>query len=304
MISGFYAAVTSAQMNPNAVLIDDMTSFAPMLKSMQFTKANKAVTHSWREVADITGVSDVYDFDSPVPDLSVSFTMNSTHLTPYAGSIEVGQDFAKLVNKDQYFVEQARYVARDLGMKLEKQVFERLVRTSVDTQRRFIMFNMEDMGDQTWNSLAVVTWCAGEVCGLYSPAYQKMDTERIIELEKLSNGALYKNQHGIPVYGCLFKTVLGLLLANKKMFAVVTNVDPEHKKFDTEFPLQLSAVLDEMLVNENTMILMSRRLKTAIGNHYTRKATSNALIRFDEKCNLSVCGVPVLATANIPSKVN
>jgi hypothetical protein len=66
----------------------------------------------------------------------------------------------------------------------------------------------------------------------------------------------------------------------------------------------MSEVLDEMLVNENTMILMSNKLKTAIGNKYTTKATENVLVRFDEKCNLSVCGIPVMHTANIPTKVD
>jgi hypothetical protein len=305
MISGFYAAATAAKNNPNAVLIDDMTAFAPVRGHMQWSKANKATTHAWREVSDITGVNDVYDFDSPVPELSVSFSMNSTSLTPYAGSIEIGQDLARLVgDKDSYFVEQARYIARDLGMKLERSVFERLVRTAVDTNRRYIMFDKDDATDQTWNSLAVVTWTGGECCGLFSPVYQRVDTDRIIELEKLSGGNLYQNLKGIPVYGCLFKTVLGLLLANKKMYAVVTNIDTSHKGFAKEFPLQLSAVLDDMLVNRNSMILMSRRLKTEIGNKYTTHATGTTLIRCNEQCDLSVCGVPVFATANLPTKVN
>jgi len=303
IISGFYA-VTTAKRKPDEILIDNMTSFAPSLKKLEWSKANGAIHHQYREVAEIKGITDVYNFDSPVPDLSVSFTRNHVNLTPFAGAIHIGQDTAKLIgNKDEFFIEQATFIARDLGMKLERSIFENIVRTAYDKNRRFIL-NEEEEDAAMYNSLAILTPTSGECCGLYSPAYGKLDTDRIFELEKLANGTLYEDKTGRMVFGTLFKVVLGLLLANKRMYAIVSNVDPAAAGFEQSFPEKMSAVLDEMLVNDKTIILMSNRLKTAIGNKYTTAKTVNMLIRFDEVCNLSVCGVPVIASANIPTKVD
>jgi hypothetical protein len=305
IVSGFYDVLTSKGQNPDKVLIDNMTKFAPSLSKLQWTKANNTVHHTYREVTNVTGVTDVYDFDSPIPNLSVSFSLNHTNLTPFAGAIEIGQDTATQMGKgvDTFFIEQAVLIARDLGMKLERSIFERIVRTAVDTNRRWMMFD-DDLTEAAKNTLAIVTWEGGECCGLYSPAYGKVDSNKLFELEKFQNGALYQNAQRIPVYGCLFKVVLGLLFANKRMYSVVTNVDTEHANFAKIFPERMSEVMDDMLVGENTMILMSNRLKTKIGNQYTTNQSLNRLVQFNEKCNLSVCGVPVLHSANIPVRVD
>ena len=39
-------------------------------------------------------------------------------------------------------------------------------------------------------------------------------------------------------------------------------------------------------------------------NRYTAFQKSNALIRVDDKFNMTLCGVPVVSSANIPMKVN
>jgi hypothetical protein len=303
MISGFYAVATAGT-NPDMILVDNLTAFAPSLRHMQWTKANNAVNHSYREVAEIKGITDVYDFDSPIADLSVSFSLQKANLTPYAGKIELGSDAAKQIgNHENYFVEQAKFIARDLGMKLENSIFKRIVRTAVDTNRRWMMFD-DDLSETVQNTCAIVTWQGDETCGLFSPAYGKVDSDRLFELEKLSSGNLYMDSKNVPVFGSIFKVVLGILLANKRMYGIVTNIDTEHPDFAKDFPERMSEVMDEMLVNSNTMILMSNKLKTRIGNHYTTQKTGNTLVRFDEKCNLSVCGVPVVHSANIPVKVD
>jgi len=45
-----------------------------------------------KEVVEINGVDGTYDFDSPVPRMSVSFQLNHANLTPFAGSLEIGSD--------------------------------------------------------------------------------------------------------------------------------------------------------------------------------------------------------------------
>ena len=269
---------------------------------MQWTQANRPLHYAYKEVVEINGVDGTYDLDSPVPRMSVSFQLNHANLTPFSGSLEIGSDAAKQIGRlDGWFAEQACFVARDFGQKLETSMFGNIVRTALTNNRHWAL---SDTDSKQHNTIAIVSWTGGETCGLYSPIYGKVDANRLFELEKLQNGSMYKNERGILTYGAIFKTTMGLLLANKRQYAVVTHVDPGEKGFAKSFPEKMSEILDECLVNEYTTILMSNRLRTAVGCQYTTKATENVLVKFDEKCNLSVCGVPVISSANLPTRVD
>ena len=78
MTSGFFAVAASG--TRDEMLIDSFTSQAPMLSRMQWSKANKTVAHTYREVTDIEGV-DVFDLDGKMPDMKVSFQLGNVHLT-------------------------------------------------------------------------------------------------------------------------------------------------------------------------------------------------------------------------------
>ena len=54
MTSGFFAVATAR--NRDEMLIDSFTSQAPMLSRMKWSKANKTIAHTYREVTDIEGV--------------------------------------------------------------------------------------------------------------------------------------------------------------------------------------------------------------------------------------------------------
>jgi len=205
IMTGFFNVITQ-QKDPDQTLIDNLTSFAPVLKHMQWTKANKNLHHVYKEVVEINGVDGTYDFDSPVPRMSVSFQLNHANLTPFAGTLEIGSDTAKQIGRlDGWFAEQACFVARDFGQKLETSMFGNIVRTALTNNRHWAL---SDTSTKQHNTIAIVTWTGGETCGLYSPIYGRVDADRLFELEKLSNGALYENRSGVLVYGAVFKTVM------------------------------------------------------------------------------------------------
>ena len=89
-------------------------------------------------------------------------------------------------------------------------------------------------------------------------------------------------------------------MGNTRLYATLANVDPTQKEFDATFPMKMSALLDECLVNENTIILMNTALRSEIANRYTTFKNANALIKFDDRFNMSICGIPVVASQNIP----
>jgi len=122
MTSGFFAV--AAVGTRDEMLIDSFTSQAPMLSKVQWSKANKTVAHTYREVTDIEGV-DVFDLDGPMPDMRVSFQLGSVHLTPVGGRMEVGEDTARLMGApDAYFMEQPILLAKHGGQRLERAFFD------------------------------------------------------------------------------------------------------------------------------------------------------------------------------------
>ena len=304
IVTGFFEVATSKRSNPDAALIDSLTSFAPLLKRLQWARSNKAVSHVFRSVDTIEG-ADVYDFDGQLPRMQVSFQLGSENLTPVGGLIEVGSDTAALVGgAPNYFREQALLLARGLGMKLERSIFQKIVQTAFNKQRRWHLLE-EDHKNPTDDGkaiLAIVTPTAGELCGLYSPHFDKMTgDERFFELSKISGGNPYLNRDGVLVYGAYFRCVLGLLMANQKLHATLSNIDSSAKNFREVFPLKMSLLLDECLVNENTVILMNTRLRTCVANTFATHSTANAFVRFDERASLSICGIPVLVSSNFES---
>ena len=91
-------------------------------------------------------------------------------------------------------------------------------------------------------------------------------------------------------------------MANPKLYATLSNIDASAKNFREVFPLKISLLLNEAFVNENTVILMNTRLRTCVANMFAQHNTANAFIRFNEKAELSICGIPVLVSNNFEAR--
>ena len=294
MVSGFYAVATSNQ-NRDMVLIDALTSKSPLLERCQWSRANRVIAHVYREVDQLEGL-DVYDFDGKLPDVKVSFKLGSANLLPIGGRLEVGEDTATLMGgADGFFREQSILLARNAGQKLEKAFFQKIVQTAQEKNRMYSYPNAT-----TGVTIAVVSWAALETCALFSPAFKKHNGD-FFELDKYHKGAVYPNREGVNVFGAYVKTTVGLLLADKNAYAVLTNVptNVEHKDFPKQFAAMMADVIDSANPNEHCTVIMPRAFKTKIASAVSHYGTGNALIRVDDKFEMRICGVPVIGSPNV-----
>jgi hypothetical protein len=298
--TGFFAVATSKGQNRDAVLIDSFTSQAPMLRSMQWSKANRVLQHVYREVTDIDGVG-AFDLDGVMPDMRVSFQLGDAKLFPFGGRMEIGEDTVRLMGSaDQYFREQSILLAREGGQRLERAFFENIVTTAATKGKNFSYTKGEAPGTQG-ATIAVVSWNAYETCALYSPAFQKSDGD-FWELERYHKGAVYPNRNGVNVFGAYVKLMAGLLLANPKSYAVIRNVplDTSAKDFPKTFAGVMSELIEEASPNDKTVVIMPRAYKVRLAGAVSQFGTNNALLQFDSGFNLRIAGVSVIGTPNIP----
>ena len=298
-VSGFFAVATSAGQNRDAVLIDSFTSQAPLLKHMQWSKANRTIAHTYREVTAIEGVG-AFDLDGKMPDMKVSFQLGAANLFPFGGRMELGEDTSRLMGTpDVFFREQSILLARQGGQRLERAFFEKIVSTAVEKNR---VFSYDPgVADNSGATIAVVSWAGYETCALYSPAFQKPDGD-FWELEKYHKGAIYPNRNGVNVYGAYCKLMAGLLLANPKSYAVLRNVplNTDSKDFPKKFASAMANVIDEANPNDKATVIMPRQYKVRIGSAVSQHGTANALIQFDNQFNLRIAGVEVIGSPNLP----
>ena len=101
------------------------------------------------------------------------------------------------------------------------------------------------------------------------------------------------------------KAQVGLLLANPQSYAVLGGIDlAAIASNQTGFVKAMSDVVDSVQTNECAMILMPQAIRSKIANEYAAFGKSNALIKFDDHFNMTICGVPVCASKNFPQSVS
>jgi len=295
LVSGFFAAVTSAGMNRDAVLIDALTSQAPFLGKCQWSRANRVIHHVYREVDQIEGLQ-FFDFDGRLPEVKASFSLGSASLTPLGGRIELGEDTATMMGgANEFFREQSILLARHAGQQLEEQFFHLICVNAIKHNKVFMY------SDTPGVTIAVVSWNALETCGLFSPAFKKPHGD-FFELEKYHGGQVYPNQAGVNVFGAYCKATVGLLLANKNAIAVLTNVpkNTDLKDFPKKFATAMADVIDSADPNQHTTVIMPRQFKTKIASAVAHHGTGNALIQVDANFNMRICGALVIGSPNVP----
>ena len=299
IISGAYEVAVSKGRNPDSILVDAMTAFSPILPKLEWTKSNRQTSHSFREVRKIDGVGR-FDWDGIMPRIRADFSMGSENLTAIGGVIEVGRDFAQQTGGvDAYLKESAVLFARELGMQLENAFYYRIHEVAVAKHRRW---SCNATGTSA-GTLAVLTPTPSECCALFSPVYPRSDEPRFFELEKLSGGATYLDQQGRAVYGAMLKSAVGLLLANERLFATLDGIDPSSANFDKKFPEMVSELLDEILINDKTIFVMNHKLKNRIANQFAAMTKANKLISFDDRFGMSIAGIKVVPSQNVPLSV-
>jgi len=135
--------------------------------------------------------------------------------------------------------------------------------------------------------------------GLYSPLlYGKGDRfGKLFESEWTNNKACHTFTNGVVCYSATCKIFLGILLANMQKIALQINIK------GTPTAKQLAAQVNAVQAGGSTRIYCSMALKTSIAVTYAETQKGNGVVAVTGAGEVSVLGVPIVTSSNIPKKV-
>jgi len=103
--------------------------------------------------------------------------------------------------------------------------------------------------------------------------------------------------NGVIGYAATCRIFLGILLANTQKIASLVNI----KKTPTA--KQLAALVNAVQTSGSTRIYCSMALKTSIVATYAETQKGNGLVTVTDVGEVSVLGVPIVASSNVPKRV-
>ena len=159
--------------------------------------------------------------------------------------------------------------------------------------------NMDAEADKAYGSMVAITWEPGQMTGLHSPLpYGKGDRlGKLFETEWMNNKARHTLSDGVIGYSATCRIFLGILLANTQKIASLVNI----KKTPTA--KQLAALVNAVQAGGSTRIYCSLALKTSIVATYAETKKGNGLVTVTDAGEVSVLGVPIVTSSNIPKKI-
>ena len=282
-------------------LIDNFTSNAPILASMPFEKASHDRHHVYSRLMNASTMQKV-DFDGVLPSMQVDTQLESVPLTPFGGKFEFGEDrmFHTHHTPESFLATLVPSVLRTTGMALEEAIYLNnfLTKTLDYGTARSVVETIPSVGK--YGSMVAVTWEPGEMTGLYSPLpYGKGESfGRLFETKWLNNKMPHTLPNGVVGYAATCKIFIGLLLANKRKIASLVNIS------EAPTALQLSALVNAAQSNGSTRIYTSAALKTSIAAKFATMQQGNGLVSVSSAGEVSVLGVPIVASNNIPKDIS
>lgn len=304
--NSFYAVATDVvKKNPKAasgqlLLIDNFTSNAPILKGLPFEQASHDRHHVYGRLMDASSMQ-VIDFDGTLPSMQTDSQLESVNLTPFGGKFEFGEDRMRHThtNPETFLASQVQPVLRKTGMNLEESLYVQNFLTKTIAYGTAWSSNPSAAAGNTYGTMVAVTWEPGEMTGLYSPlAYGKGESfGKLFETEWTNNKARHTLPNGIVGYAATVKIFLGILLANKQKIASLVNI------IGTPTASQLAALANAVQANGSTRIYCSAALKTSIAAMYAQSQQGNGLVAVTSAGEVSVLGVPLVTSSNIPRKI-
>ena len=304
--SFYQIAVDVAKKNPKSagaqlVMIDNFTSHAPILAGMPFQKASHDRHHAYSRLLDATSMK-VVDLDGVLPTMHVDSQLETVNLTPIGGKYQFGED--RMIHThntpESFLATLVPSVMRKSGMEFEASLYRDnfLVKTLEYGTARSVS-TTASAGNQ-YPSMVAVTWEPGEMTGLYSPLpYGSGESfGRLFETKWLNNKAPHTLPNGVTGYVAECKVLIGILLANQKKIASLVNIDK------TPTALQLAALVNAATSNSSTRIYCSAALKTSIAAAYARTHDGNGLVAVSSAGEVTVLGVPIVTSNNIPKTVD
>lgn len=304
--NSFYSVATDiVKKNPQAasgqlLLIDSFTAEAPIFKGLPFEQASHDCHHVHGRLLDATSMQ-VIDFDGVLPSMQTDSQLESVHLTPFGGKFEFGEDRMRLTHAtpDTFLATQIPPVLRRTGMVLEHSIYlNNFLPTTIKNETAWSA-NVTAEADKLYGSMVAITWEPGEMTGLHSPLpYGKGDRfGKLFETEWINNKARHTLPNGVVGFAATCKIFLGMLLANKQKIASLINIK------GTPTAKQLAALVNAVQAGGSTRIYCSLALKTAIAATFAETQKGNGLVAVTGAGEVSVLGVPIVTSSNIPKKV-
>jgi len=304
--NSFYAVATeAAKKNPQTaagqlVLIDNFTSNSPMLKGLPFERASHDRHHVYGRLMDASSMQ-VIDFDGSLPSMQTDSQLESVNLTPFGGKFEFGEDRMKHTHNtpESFLAAQVAPVLRKTGMNLEESLYLNNFLTKTIDYGTVWSSNASAASGNTYGTMVAVTWEPGEMTGLYSQLpYGKGESfGKLFETEWTNNKSRHTLPNGVVGYSATVKIFLGILLANKQKIASLVNI------VGTPSAQQLAALVNAVQANDSTRLYCSAALKTSIAAMYAQTQQGNGLVAVTSAGEVSVLGVPIVTSSNIPKKI-
>jgi hypothetical protein len=304
--NSFYTVATKiVKRNPlsaseQLMRIDNFTTEAPILKGIPFEQASHDCHHVYARQMDATSIQMV-DFDGILPSMQSDSQLESIHLTPFGGKFEFGEDRMRLTHNtpESFLAAQIPPVLRKTGMALEHSMYiNNFLPTTINNKMAWSA-SVGAESEKTYGSMIAITWEPGQMTGLYSPLpYKKGDRfGKLFETDWISNKARHTLLNGVVGYAATCKIFLGILLANTQKIASLVNIN------GTPTAKQLAVLVNAVQAGGSTRIYCSMALKTAIAATYAQSQKGNGLVAVTSAGEISVLGVPIITSSNIPKKV-
>ena len=299
-IAGLNKGSKKAEQNAQGqlVLIDNYTMNAPILKGMPFQRSSHAYHHAYGDIVNVKGMQ-IIDFDSSLPLMSVDAQLNHVSLTPMGGEIQFGEDTMLQTHgsPEAYLSAKIPAILRGSGAALERSFYINNFLTTAINYGTAMSTNATVTTDN--DTMVAITWTPDEMTGLHSllPYEQENSYGQLFRPEWANNKSRHKLQSGIYGYAATVKMLIGLLLANKKKISALVNIT------DTPSPNQLAALVNAAQGSNATRIYCSARLKTALAAKYAQTMQGNGLVSVSNVGEISILGIPVVSSHNIPTNV-
>jgi hypothetical protein len=281
-------------------LIDNFTMNAPMLKSIPFQKSSHPYHHAYGDVIDVQGMQ-IIDFDAPLPTMRVETQLKSVPLTPFGGSIEFGEDLMLQTHgtPKAYLSYQIPSLLRDSGARLERSLY---VSNFLEMAIRYQTAKNVNPSASTGNmygSMVAITWTPEEMTALHSPLpYGSGESfGQLFTPDWANGGQRHKLSGGVYGYAATIKMLIGILLANKQKISALVNI--------AEVPSanQLAGLVNAAQGGGSTRIYCSAAIKTSIAAKFAQSTQGNGLVSVSNAGEVSVLGVPIVTSHNIPKEV-
>ena len=297
-IAGMNAKTTKGQLE----LIDNYTSDAPILRSLPFQKSSHPYHHAYGDLVDVLGMQ-IIDFDAPFPTMYAERQVKNVNLTPFGGAIKFGEDMMLQTygTPEAYLAAQIPAILRKSGMQLETSLYVNNF-LPLAIQYGTAMSVIEDSEveiSSTYGTMVAITWTPDEMTGLYSPLPYGAGENygQLFRPQWANNKARHELSNGVYGYAATVKMLIGILLANKRKISALVNIDstPPMAK-------QLAEFVNAAQGSGSTRIYCSASLKTSIAAMYARTMDGSGLVSVSGAGEVSILGVPIVTSHNIPLK--